>query len=88
MKKRMAWLLAAGVAAVALGAAAVGAVAFLVRGGRPSAGWAEGSGYLALDVSGDMPEEPSSGLSGLFDRRPPSVRALVEAVDRAAETPR
>ncbi len=87
MKKRTAWLLAAGVAAVALGAAAVGAVALLVRGGRPSAGWGGGAGYLALDVSGDMPEEPSSGLSGFFESRPPSMRALVEAVDRARQDP-
>jgi protease-4 len=87
MKRRTAWLLAAGVAAVALGAAAVGAVALLVRGGRPGAGWAGGSGYLAVDVSGDMPEEPSSGLSGLFENRAPSIRALVEAVDRAGRDP-
>jgi protease-4 len=87
MKRRTAWVLAAGVAAVALGAAAVGAVALLVRGGRPSTGWPGGSRYLALDVDGDMPEEPSSGFSGLFESRPPSVRALVEAVDRAAGDP-
>ncbi len=87
MKRRTAWVLAAGVAAVALGAAAVGAVALLVRGGGPSAGWSGGGRYLALDVDGDMPEEPSSGLSGLFESRPPSVRALIEAVDRAARDP-
>jgi protease-4 len=87
MKKRTAWLLAAGVAAVALGAAAGGAVALLVRGGRPSAGWGGGSGYLALDVSGEIPEEPSSGLSGFLGSRSPSMRALVEAVDRARRDP-
>jgi protease-4 len=87
MKRRTAWVLAAGVAAVALGAAAVGAVALLVRGGGPAAGWAGGSRYLALDVDGDMPEEPSSGFSGLFESHPPSVRALTEAVDRAARDP-
>jgi protease-4 len=87
MKRRTAWLLAAGVAAVALGAAAVGAVALVVRGGRASAGWPGGGGYLALDVSGDMPEEPSSGVSGLFENRVPSIRALVEAVDRAGRDP-
>jgi hypothetical protein len=86
MKRRTAWLLAAGVAAVALGAAAVGAVALLVRGGRPSAGWPGGAAYLALDVSGDMPEEPSSGLSGLLEARQPSMR-VVESVDRAGGTP-
>lgn len=87
MKRRTAWLLAAGVAAVALGAAVVGAVALLVRGGRTSPAWAGGAGYLALDVSGDVPEEPASGLSGLFESRPPSIRALVEAVDRAGRDP-
>ena len=87
MKRRTAWVLAAGVAAVALGAAAVGMVALVVRGGRPSAGWPGGSRYLALDVDGDMPEQPSSGLSGLFESHPPSVRAMVEAVDRAAVDP-
>jgi protease-4 len=87
MKRRTAWLLAAGVAAVALGAAAVGAVALLVRGGRPAVGWAGRGGYLALEVSGDVPEQPSSGLTGLFESRGPSVRALVEAVDRAGRDP-
>jgi len=87
MKRRTAWVLAAGVAAVALGAAAVGAVAIVVRGGRPSAGWAGGSRFLALDVDGDMPEEPPAGLGGLFGSRPPSIRGLVEAVDRAAGDP-
>jgi protease-4 len=87
MKKRTAWLLAAGVAAVALGAAAVGAVALLVRGGHPGGGWVGGSGYLALDVSGEIPEEPASGLSSLLESRPPSLRALVEAVDRARQDP-
>jgi protease-4 len=87
MKRRTAWFLAAGVTAVALGAAAVGAVALLVRGGRPPVGWPGGRAYLALDVSGDIPEEPPSGLSGLLESRPPSIRALVEAVDRAARDP-
>jgi protease-4 len=87
MKRRTAWVLAAGVAAVALGAAAVGAVALVVRGGRAPGGWTGGSRYLALDVDGDMPEEPSSGLSGFFESRPPSIRALVEAVDRAGRDP-
>lgn len=82
MKRRTAWVLAAGVVAVALGAAAVGAVALILRGGRPA--WTGGAGYLALDLSGSLPEEPASGLGSLFERRPPSLRALVEAVDRAA----
>ncbi len=88
MKKRTAWVLAAGVAALALGAAAVGALALVVRGGgRPSVAWPGGAQVLSLELAGDIPEEPASGLSGLFESRPPSLRGLVEAVDRAAKDP-
>jgi protease-4 len=85
--KRTAWVLAAGVTALALGAAAVGAVAILVRGGRPAIGWSGGQQYLALDVSGEMPEEPAGGFPALLESRPPSLRALVDAVDRAGKDP-
>ncbi len=87
MKRRTAWVLAAGVAAVALGAAAVGAVALVVRGGRAPGGWSAAGRYLSLEVDGDMPEESASGLSGLFESRPPSIRGLVDAVDRAGRDP-
>jgi protease-4 len=88
MKKRTAWVLAAGIAALALGAAAVGALALLVRGGgRPAAAWGGGAQYLSLDLAGELPEEPASGLAGLLEARPPSLRAVVEAVDRAAKDP-
>jgi len=87
VKRRTAFILAAGVAAVAVGAAGVGAVALLVRGGRPAGGWTGGAGYMALDVDGDLPEEPASGLSGFFGAHPPSIRGLVEAVDRAGRDP-
>jgi protease-4 len=85
MSKRTAWVLAAGVAAVAVGAAAVGAVALVVRGGaRAPMGWAGGTAYLALDVQGGLPEQPSSTWSGLLEAPRPSLRGLVEGIDRAA----
>jgi protease-4 len=85
VSRRTAVVLAAGVTALALGAAAVGAVALLVRGGgRPAAGWAGGARYLALDVSGDMPEEPASGFPAFLEAPATSLRGVVEAVDRAA----
>jgi protease-4 len=85
VSRRTAVVLAAGVTALALGAAAVGAVALLVRGGgRPAAGWAGGARYLALDVSGDMPEEPASGFPAFLEAPATSLRGMVEAVDRAA----
>jgi protease-4 len=86
MKRRTAWLIAASVAAIALGAAAVGAVALMVRSGgpsRPGEMFASG-GYLTLELSGDMPEGPPP-VASLFETRPPSIRALVEAVDHAAK---
>ncbi len=84
MKKRTAWVLAAGVAALALGAAAVGAVAVVLRGGsRSSLGWSGGQ-YLSLDLAGELPEQPASGLAGLLEARPPSLRTVVEAIDNAA----
>jgi protease-4 len=85
VSRRTAVVLAAGVTALALGAAAVGAVALLVRGGsRPAAGWAGGARYLALDVSGDVPEEPASGFPAFLEAPATSLRGMVEAVDRAA----
>lgn len=85
MTRRTTVVLAAGVTALALGAAAVGAVALLVRGGgRPAAGWAGGARYLALDVSGDLPEEPVSGFPAFLEAPTTSLRGMVEAVDRAA----
>jgi protease-4 len=80
-------LIAAGITAVALGAAAVGAVALVVRqggGGRAGDFVGASGGYLTIELDGDMPEGPPPVVS-FFETRPPSVRALVEAVDRAAE---
>ena len=88
MKKRTALILAAGTAAVALGAAAVGAVALFVReGGRPAVAWPGSKGYLALDLEGELPEQQPGGLPGFFESRAPSLRALVEAVNRSAADP-
>jgi protease-4 len=85
MKKRTAWVVAAGVAALALGAAAVGLVALVVRGGgAPSMAWPSGAQYLALEVEGDLAEQPATGLASFLESRPPSLRSLTEAVDRAA----
>jgi protease-4 len=81
-------VLAAGVAAVAVGAAAVGAVALIVRaGGRPPVGWTPGGVNLALELDGELPERPPQDWSGLLGTSQPSVRGLVESVDRAARDP-
>ena len=82
MKKRTAWVLAAGVAAVAIGTAAVGAVALVLRGrGAPSLG---GSNYLVLNLDAGLPEESASELAPFFERQPPTLRTVVDSIDRAA----
>lgn len=86
MKRRSAWILVAGVAVVAIGAAAVGAVALVLRqgarGGAPVLG---GNTSLTIDVQGDIPEAPPQELGAFFERRPPSLKTLVESLDRAAK---
>ena len=86
MKRRTAWILVAGVAAVAIGAAAVGGLALALRG--RGTGWSANN-YLYLDLQGEIPEEPpSSDLGAIFERQPPSLRTLVESLERAADDPR
>jgi protease-4 len=83
MKKRTAWVLAACVLAVTLGAAAVGALALLMRGGGGGPRLS-GSSYLALDLSGPIPEDSPTDLGNFLERRPPTLRTLVESIDRAS----
>lgn len=89
MKRRTKWVLAAGVVAVALGAATVGAIALLLRG--PSAGanvFSRSGTYLELRLEGDLPEAPSSDFGNFFERRPTSLRTVIESLDRAAGDPK
>lgn len=83
MKKRTAWVLAACVLAVTLGAAAVGALALLMRGGGGGPRLS-GSSYLALDLAGPIPEDAPTDFGNFLERRPPTLRTLVDSIDRAA----
>lgn len=85
MRRRSVWILVASVAAVALGAATVGAVALLLRGGTPAA--LGGHRYLALRASGELPENPLVEMA-LIERHPPTLRVLVESLERAARDPK
>ncbi|HYU15517.1 MAG TPA: hypothetical protein VEL05_05590, partial [Candidatus Acidoferrum sp.] len=87
MKKRTAWILVAGVAAVAIGAAAVGALALMLRGagGGERASWTSGSsGYLYLNLNDEIPEQNPAELPSFLEKRPAPLRVLVESLDRAA----
>ncbi|HKC13894.1 MAG TPA: signal peptide peptidase SppA [Vicinamibacteria bacterium] len=88
MKKRTAWILVAGVAAVAIGAAAVGALALLLRGSRGRSPFGGSESYLALNLTGEVPEMPGSEFGNFFETSAPSLRALVESLDRAATDPK
>lgn len=85
MKRRTAWILAAGVAAVALGAAAVGALALLLRGQGTAF---SRDNYLYVRLQGELLEEPPHEIESFFERRPPTLRSLVESFDRAATDPK
>ena len=92
MKKRTAWILVAGVAAVAIGAAAVGALALMLRGaggGGDSASWTGSNGFLYLNLNDEIPEQsPGGELPSFFEKRPAPLRVLVESLDRAAGDPK
>src|SRR4029450_3674253 len=88
MKKRTAWILVAGVAAVALGAAAVGGLALVLRGNATGGSWTSNNSYLYLNLRESIPEESRTELGSFFERRPPSLRTLVESLDRAATDPK
>ncbi len=87
MKRRTAWILVAGVAVVSLGAAAIGAVALVLRQGGtgPVLG---GNTSLAINVDGEIPEAPPQELGAFFEKRPPSLRTLIDSLDRAAKDPK
>ena len=86
MKRRTFWILAAGVTAVAVGAAVVGAIAVLVSGGRGGgAAWASHQ-YLALQLSGELAEQPVEPFATpftLFEAPRPSLQAFVTSLDQA-----
>ena len=84
MKRRTAWILVAAVAAVAIGASAVGALALLLRGRQATTASFVGKSYLYLDLDGEIPEQPPVELPSFLERRPPTLRTLVDSIDRAA----
>jgi protease-4 len=90
MKKRNAWILVAVVAAVAVGAAVVGGVALVLRGGTGRGVAWSGSSDSYLDLSLDeVPEQPaSSDLGSFFESKPASLRAVIESLDRGASDPK
>ncbi len=67
---------------MAIGAAAVAAVALLLRG---DGSVFSGNTYLFVRLEGDVPEQPpTSDLETFFERHPPALTTLVESLDRAA----
>ncbi len=83
MRRRTVWVLVAGVAAVAIGAAAVGGLALVLRG-QSGGGSFGGNSYLYFDLTTEIPDQPPSELGSFLEKRAPSLKALVESFDRAA----
>lgn len=87
MKRRTKWILASSVLAVAVGAAAVGALALLVRNPSAAGSLWGGESYLDIRLEGELPEAPAQDFGSFLERRPTSLRTLVESLDRAAKDP-
>lgn len=88
MKRRTAWILVALVAAVAVGASIVGGAVFVLSGGASKTSWgASGKKSLYVDLTGPLPERYSSDFGSLLEKRPPSLRTIVDSIDRAAKDP-
>jgi protease-4 len=90
MKKRSAWILVAVVAMVAVGAAVMGGLALLLRGGAGRGVTWSGAADSYLDLSfAEIPEQPATSEFGsLFEQKQTSLRAVVESLDRGAADPR
>jgi protease-4 len=90
MKKRSAWILVAVVAMVAVGAAVMGGLALLLRGGAGRGVTWSGATDSYLDLSfAEIPEQPATSEFGsLFEQKQTSLRAVVESLDRGAADPR
>ena len=87
MKRRTVFVLAACLAAVALGAALVGGIALVVSQGGSrgeSSGWGS-SQYLDVQLDGDLPEQPPPSFGTFLERQPMSLRTVVRSLDRAAK---
>ncbi len=91
MKRRTAWILVGLVAAVAVGAAVVGGVVLMVSGRAPQFALGGtglgGKKSLYLSLDGPLPERHRTDIENLLERRPPSLRTMVESLDRAASDP-
>ncbi|HEY6553475.1 MAG TPA: signal peptide peptidase SppA [Vicinamibacteria bacterium] len=86
MKKRSAWILVAVVAMVAVGAAVMGGLALVLRGGAGRGVTWSGASDSYLDLSfAEIPEQPATSEFGsLFEQKQTSLRAVVESLDRGA----
>jgi protease-4 len=85
--KRTGCFLAAGAGALLAGAAVVLAVGLLLRGGAPPLARWSGPGYLSLEIEGELPERPASEWESFLESPRPSLHALIESLDRAADDP-
>ena len=89
MKRRTVFILAACVTAVVFGAVFVGAIALWLHHGQ-SSGSGGGSSwsskqYLDVHLDGELPEQSPPALNSFFEKRPVSLRTVIQSLDRAAK---
>jgi protease-4 len=92
MRRRTVFVLAACVAAVAIGAALAGGFALLLRHNKGAGGeklsWSASDEYLDVHLNGEIPEQPPTSLPTLFERHPTSLRTIVQSLERAGNDPK
>jgi protease-4 len=92
MKRRTVFILAACVTAVVFGAVLVGGVALWLHHNQSSgagggSSWSS-SQYLDVHLEGELPEQSAPSLNSFLDRRPLSLRTVIQSLDRAAKDSR
>jgi protease-4 len=87
-KRRTVFILAACVAAVALGAALVGGMALMLRSGGGTGRALSTEEYLDVHIDGEIPERPAVTFGAFLERQPPSLRTLLRSIERAADDSR
>ncbi len=89
-RRRIAWIVAGLAVVISLGAAAAGSVFLALKAGWIGSGTAFGGDvYLSYELDGEVSEQPPDGSIGaLFETRRPTVRGIVESLDRGSADPK
>lgn len=83
------WIIAGLAVVVSLGAAAAGFVFLAAKAGWLGGSPLGGDVFLSYDLGGEVGEQPPNGsLPAIFEAKRPTLRTLVESLDRGASDPK